>query len=364
MRRIVFVLIATGILAACQTTKAPMAPRLPLPAPGFDIDGARSDLTRPARPGGKPYSGPIVDTHAHLDPTGQQGLTGEGEMTAILDLAAAEGVERLIVMPTPNEGRDRNHEAGPAQKLRFAQLGGGRAGVLCGGNYLTVWMHQAHRDGYAAAEMEKRLARLAADLESGACLGAGEIGPYHFNKKGHQAVVDFPMNFEPFLGAVAVAAAAGKPFDLHAEPMEPDGRSREAEVFGGIALMFARHPDLRLILSHTAMTNPGNARRLLATYPSLMMNFKIVRGHQGWRNLEPITDRRGNIFEDWAALFEEFPDRFMVGSDAKFARRNFPTEKYSKEIKRLRLLLGALDPAAAARIAHENARRVFATVGN
>ena len=107
------------------------------------------------------------------------------------------------------------------------------------------------------------------------------------------------------------------------------------------------------------MTNPTNARRLLETYPNLMMNFKIVRSHGGWRNLEPITDRKGNIFEDWASLFEEFPDRFLVGSDAKFGREEFSTRKYGKEIQRLRRLLGVLHKMAADMIAHGNARRIF-----
>lgn len=364
MRRVVSLFFAVAVLAACQTTETPKAAPVPLPAPGFHMDGTRSDLTRPTRGRRKSYSGPIVDTHAHLDPAGQRGLTGEGQIREILDAAADAGIERLILMPTPNDGRFSEHEAGPGQKRRFTQLGGAGAGALCGGNYLTVWMHEAYRNGYAAADLEERMARLATELKSAACLGVGEIGPYHFDKKGHQAVVDFPMNFEPFLRAVAVAAASGKPFDLHAEPVEPEGRSRQAEVFGGIALILARHPGLRLILSHTAMTNPGNARRLLATYPNLMMNFKIVRGHDGWRNLESIVDPRGNIFEDWAVLFEDFPDRFMVGSDAKFARRGFSTGKYKKEIKRLRRLLGTLDADTAAAIAHGNARRVFGTGGN
>ena len=361
MPRVLLAVLLTAILAACQTTATHRStPRVPLPLPGFTVDHTRTDPARPTRPRGKPYKGPIVDTHVHLDPTGPDGPTGDAPIRGILERADAEGIERLIVMPTPNEGRFANHEAGPAQKRRFLALGGAGAGTLCGGSYLTVWMHEAYRNGYSAADLKNRMARLAADLDGEECLGAGEIGPYHFNKKGHQAVVDFPMNFEPFLRAVQVTAEKGKWFDLHAEPVEPQGRTREDEVFGGIALLFARHPDLRLIMSHTAMTNPTNARRLLAAYPTLMMNFKIVRGHGGWRNLEPIVDADGNIYADWAALFEAFPERFMIASDAKFARQNYSGKKYSKEIKRLRRLLGTLDITVADMIAHGNARRLFA----
>ncbi len=331
----------------------------PLPGPGIEVNRTRTDLERPTRLRGKDYSGPIVDTHVHLVPPRPDRPVGERDLNEILDVATAEGIERLIFMPTPNEGRFPDHERSFEHKVHLKKLGGFRIGLFCGGNYLTVWMNEAFHGRASDEDVERRLPRLGQELDSGTCMGTGEIGPFHFNKKGHQAVVEFPMNFEPFPRTVAVTAEKGKWFDLHAEPMEPRGRSREDDVFGGIALMFAQNRDLKLILSHTGMTNPTNAQRLLETYPNMMMNFKIVRSHGGWRNLEPITDQNGNIYEDWASLFEEFPDRFLVGSDAKFGRESFPARKYGKEIQRLRRLLGVFHKTAADMIAHGNARRIF-----
>tara|TARA_B100002003_G_C13622209_1_gene319068 strand:+ start:43 stop:483 length:441 start_codon:yes stop_codon:yes gene_type:complete len=51
-----------------------------------------------------------------------------------------------------------------------------------------------------------------------------------------------------------------------------------------------------------------------------MMNFKQITRHNGWKNLEPITDSEGRLYNDWAELFEAMPERFMVGSDMKFGR--------------------------------------------
>ncbi len=56
---------------------------------------------------------------------------------------------------------------------------------------------------------------------------------------------------------------------------------------------------------------------------------------------------------------EAFPRRFMIGSDARFGIRKYRGNRYSKKIKRLRRLLGSLDPEAAALIAHGNAERIF-----
>ena len=36
---------------------------------------------------------------------------------------------------------------------------------------------------------------------------------------------------------------------------------------------------LKLILSHTAMTNPENLRTILKTYPGIMVNFKPIQKH-------------------------------------------------------------------------------------
>ncbi len=49
----------------------------------------------------------------------------------------------------------------------------------------------------------------------------------------------------------------------------------------------------------------------------------------------------------------------MVGMDRKFFRRGMDAEKYQRKIRRLRKVLGTLDPKAARMIAYENAERLF-----
>ncbi len=95
-----------------------------------------------------------------------------------------------------------------------------------------------------------------------------------------------------------------------------------------------------------------------------MMNFKPIKKHNKWRNLEPITNPKGRLYNDWAELFEEMPERFMVGTDEKFGRlrRGVPAakgKKYNNHIKRIRKILGSLSPEAAELIAHENAKKIF-----
>jgi hypothetical protein len=90
-----------------------------------------------------------------------------------------------------------------------------------------------------------------------------------------------------------------------------------------------------------------------------MIDIKLVRKHHKWRYLEPIADTDGNIYEDWAKLFEEFPTRFIVGTDAKFGRQGWAIEKYVKRVAYVRKMLGTLRPDVARRIAYENAQGLF-----
>ncbi len=361
MRGLICLLIAAAVLlAACRASVPPPGP--PLPEPDFQVDRSCWDPGRPARPRGKKYDGPIVDTHAHLHVPEEGGLTDQ-HLGDILAAARQAGVERLIFEPTPNQERFHAFEDGMEGMRRLAGLGPGLAGHHCGSDHMTVWMHFAFRNGFEPAELDRRLGRLEAELDGGPCAAIGEIGPYHFEKRDGQLVLHFPMSFEPFVELAGLAARKGVWLEIHAEPVTPDGDSYENDVFGGIALLFRRFPDLKLILAHTAMTNPANARALLSTYPNLMMNLKITPGNISWLNLGPVTNGRREIFEDWAALFEDMPGRFMVGTDTHFWRQSggrvVTPERYRKVIKRLRRLLGSLDEAAARAIAYGNARRLW-----
>ena len=370
MRRKVLTFFLTGCLAFILTLITGKVDlygnksSVPIPEPAFEIDHTRTDLSRAVRPFDREYDGPVIDTHVHLDPP-REGVVSRKDLKEIVQVITDSDVDYAIFMPTPNEGRTRNHEVGVKQKLTLQKMGKGRIRLSAGSDYITYWLHRAYRDGYSEKQLKKILKRISSDLDGGLYSGIGEIGVYHFNKGGRQMVIEYQPNFEPFLKIVDFIAQRGAILDLHIEPVEPEGRSREDEAFGGLELLFRRNPDLKIILSHTGMTYTSNARKLLDKYPNMMMILKIFKRHRKWRNLEPIINRRGEIYEDWARLFEQMPERFMIGTDAKFGRTGkFTTPQYKQDIVEIRLLLGSLKPDAARRIAYENASLLFKDSGN
>ena len=325
-------------------------------SPVFEIDKERKPLNRATRDRSKSYMGPIIDIHSHIFDR-RNGLDFE-KITAEMDKS---GVTRIFVMPTPNEGRYLEKEDNATARRMFDKIGNKRTGRFCGSTYLTAWMNRTFREGYEPSDLKNRLFLLKNDITLGGCLGVGEIGPYHFEKRLGQWVLNFKMNFKPMIELVQLVASLDVWLDLHAEPVNPEGKSYEEEVFGGINFLFQKAPNLKLILAHTGMTNAQNAKRLLVMHPNLMMHLKFKRPNRNfsWNNLGPLMSEEKKLFEDWAQLFEAMPNRFMIGMDARFGSNRYSYSKYSRKIRQVRRLLGSLNPKAARLIAWKNASQLW-----
>ena len=354
------ILAAYGGATKIKGSSSPLV----IPPPAFEVEHTRSDPNRPIRSSGGNYDGPLIDTHAHLYPPNGRAKAAasidKGELKGIIRLMNDLGVEHVIFMPTPNDGIRPNQELGVIKRKMIKDLAKKRVMIFCGSNYITTWQNSAFHTGYREEALQAILTQLSKDIDRGEYAGVGEIGTYHFDKGfKRQHVLKYPPNFEPFLQIVDLIAKKGMWLDLHAEPVDPKGKSYEKEVFGGLELLFRRNPDLKLLYSHTAMSNAKNVRRILQTYPNVMMSIKIETRHDRWRNLEPVVNTEGNVYEDWAQLFEEMPERFMIGADFHFGRKGVKLKKYKKRIKGFRQMLATLNSQAAQFIAFENAERIF-----
>lgn len=354
------VMVCVG-LAGCITADPPQTPEIA--PPSFPIAFHGEDLNRSARKNGQIYGGKLIDTHAHLypPPVNQRSINqiDRRALEKIIKIIQDAGVETIIVMPTPNDGIRPNQEMGVVRRQVARELNSRTITLFFGSNYITNWLDQAFRSGYEQSELNTILERI--DQESQDFIGLGELSFYHFDK-GYgkkQHVIKFPPNFEPFMKILDLAAKKGLWVDLHAEPVTKQGRSFENETFGGIELILKRNPDLKLIYSHTAMTNVSNARQILKIFPQVMMNIKLEPKHDRWGHLGPVVNTDGEIYKDWAILFEEMPERFMVGTDFHFDRKGVNNKKYRKKIKQFRYMLGTLNGRAAWLIAYENARQLI-----
>ena len=116
-----------------------------------------------------------------------------------------------------------------------------------------------------------------------------------------------------------------------------------------VEILMRHNPRARIIWAHTGF-GLGSERvsAMLTKYPKLWGELSYRSG---------IVDGSGKLTPEWRALFERYPDRFLLGSDTWIAER---WASYGEIIAGYRGWLAQLPPAAAKQIAHGNARALFA----
>ena len=81
---------------------------------------------------------------------------------------------------------------------------------------------------------------------------------------------------------------------------------------------------------------------MLAAYPNLSIDLS-------WVVFETYVARDGKLSPAWIDLIESYPDRFLIGSDKVGHFTDYP-----HEMQKYYLLLDALKPETARKVAHDN----------
>ena len=319
------------------------------------FQNASSAIDRPARAkfSVRPYEGAIADALVHIDPS--------FSMDRAHEALIGQGVRYAVVMPVPNEGLPNRTSDGTMQKIKIAQTLSPNIKVMCAGDYMSNWLMNAQSGIATSVNIEARFKRLENDLDGGWCLGVGELGLLHFNKSGQQNIIQNRFDSPLMLRLVDAVGKRKAWIQLHAEPREPGGRTHESEVWDALQLWTTRQSSIKIMLSHTGMTNALAARKILEIYPQVYLSIKLMTSNNNvWSHLEPLQNADGELYEDWAALMESMPERFVIGSDVKFGQAHHESgEKYDHLTRKFRLMLGTLDPKASRLIALENVKRIY-----
>lgn len=114
------------------------------------------------------------------------------------------------------------------------------------------------------------------------------------------------------------------------------------------------HPKTRFIWCHAGISRRINVptltdelRRMLKKYDNLWVDIS-------WVVYEDYIAPNGRPNAEWVRLVEEFPDRFMIGTDKVARFHNLP-----EEIMKYYSLLDALSPETAQRVARTNFLQVL-----
>lgn len=300
---------------------------------------------------------PLVDAHNHLN----------ADMKAE-DLIAAmnrAGVRSMLIMPRHYRSPSAGGLATDEQALDFARLYPGRFIPFIGGQ--RDELGQMGRAWSDAAEAHHLLRGMEEKLKTGQYAGLGEFIYVHhaYNVKASgetggevKILVDHPL----MIGIAKLGAKYGVPVLFHAEA-EPD-------VLEQVHRLFSAARGTKFIWAHNCgRGGAGQVRGFLAKYPDLMCDLGHM--HNGprtssgygryWPRKTPwvhlVMNDDGSIVPEMKALFEDFPDRFMIGAD----NAHTPVKKwYGYHMAIFRVMLAQLSPSTARRIAHENAGLLFA----
>jgi hypothetical protein len=201
-------------------------------------------------------------------------------------------------------------------------------------------------------------------LSAGGFLGLGEIIlRYH----GHDVPgspnccpeVDRPVDSPLMFQIADMATRFQVPMLIHAEG--------EPKVVAGMERVLTSYPNATLIWAHNCGRQSAEAiRRLLITHSNLycdlggMTHTRPFGYGTSWPRSTPwtfpIENGLGRLLPEMKELFEQFPDRFMVGMDCYFAEAY---QFFPERVSRFRQLLSGLSPPTARKLAYENAERVL-----
>jgi predicted TIM-barrel fold metal-dependent hydrolase len=243
---------------------------------------------------------PIVDAHLHYSADAWDMLPPE---EAIRILRAA-GVKRALVSSSSDDGTQKLHAAAPdliVPELRPYRRRG----------EISTWMH----DPSIVPHLEDRLARFR-------YVGIGEFHVYG-------ADADLPV----VRRMVELARQHGLFLHAHSDA-------------AAVERLFRQDPQARILWAHSGFDSPANVRQMLERHPNLWCDLAFRSDHA----------RSGAVDPEWRALFEAFPDRFMVGTDT------FAPERWhyvARHAAWSREWLAGLPPELAERIAWRNADALF-----
>lgn len=115
-----------------------------------------------------------------------------------------------------------------------------------------------------------------------------------------------------------------------------------------VEILMRHNARAKIIWAHTGFSlAPSRVASMLATYPQLWGELSYRSG---------IIGGRGELTPEWRAMFEKYPDRFLLGSDTWISER---WSNYGAIMSEYRGWLKQLPPTVAKQIAHGNAQRLF-----
>jgi predicted TIM-barrel fold metal-dependent hydrolase len=329
------------------------------------ITTAAQQTPAPAAPA--PAAIPYIDTHVHFD--AKVVSDPSTEVAAALQEMSHENAAKLIFMPgpfLPDDSTRFDHDAFLAAVNKHPD----KLAFQGGGGSLNVMIQESVRSGSANPEVREKFKDRAEQIVRDGAVGFGEMSSEHLSFSASQAYETAPPDNPLFLLLADIAAAHNVPIELHldvvpqAMPLpsglkSPPNPSSLSENRTSFERLLAHNPHAKIVWAHAGSDGlgyrtPDLCRHLLLAHSNLYMEIKIDPQELG---KNPPLAADGKIQPQWLKLFNDFPDRFVIGSDQHYAssRPMSGPQRWQLPV----LLLNQLPAGLQQKIARENALRIF-----
>ena len=290
--------------------------------------GLASSAPPPSEQPVVPAISPYIDAHTHFDERDP-----EGSVRAILQASSRENmVKTFLLIPPDTVNPSGGSDA--AGILAAAKKYPGKLAVLGGGETLNSMIQQSVRTGDTGPAIRSNFRKRAEQLLRLGAAGFGEMAAEHF--AGATPYQFAPPDHPLFLLLADIAAQHDVPIDVHMEAvpqamtLPPDLKSppnppQLHENISAFERLLAYNSRARIIWAHlgsdgTGYRTPELCRRLLQKHSNLYMEIKLDPKAPG----KNFLMAGGKIKPEWLKLLEDFPDRFIIGSDQHYPEPNGP----------------------------------------
>jgi predicted TIM-barrel fold metal-dependent hydrolase len=303
---------------------------------------------------------PFIDVHTHMDERDDAG------MQSILDAMKRENASKIFLLVPPYAYEDPAiYDTEPL--LQIAKAYPDKLVVLGGGGSLSAMIQQSVATGDAGPAIQQKFKARAEEILKEGAVGFGELTTEHFPSAGSALYQYAPVDHPLLLLLADIAAQHNVPIELHieavpqdmpvpAEVKSPPAPPRLHENIAPLERLLDHNPRAKIVWAHVGADNTGYrtpelCRRLLQTHKNLYMEIKIDPFASGKNPV--LVD--GKIPPVWLKLFEEFPDRFVLGSDQHYPEPAKSPQRWESLVT----LYNQLPPNLQKQIGTQNALHIY-----
>lgn len=302
---------------------------------------------------------PYIEAHSHFDEH-----DADGAVKAALAALDRQNAAKIFFQIPPDTFDHPGHFDAEVI-LPAARKYPDKVAVLGGGGTLNAMIQQAVASGDAGPAVQKTFKDRAEELLREGVVGFGEMTAEHL--AGATPYQYAPADHPLYLLLADIAAQHSVPIALHMEAVptamplpaglkSPPNAPQLHENIAAFERLLAHNPRAKIAWAHagtdgTGYRTPDLSRRLLQAHPNLYIEIKTDPLNLG-KNY-PLAD--GKIKPEWLKLFQDFPDRFIIGSDQHYPEPEGAAQRWQAVV----LLFNQLPSDLRRKIGTENVLRIY-----